>query len=164
LTPPWKPLPDLVRLLDLVQPHLAQDARRRDVGLLEVAGARLGHVLLHGLEAELQRVVAVGRLAPDLDDRARPRLDHRDRHVVAIVTEDLGHADLAADQRFLPGHVSDSSNSPRADQKRPDTNPRIAASSAGFARAISGEASEGAVEGPSDETLQMGRFHRFARV
>src|SRR5207244_13450533 len=59
-------LADLVRLLDLVQPHLAQDARRRDVGLLEVAGARLGDVLLRRLEAELERIVAVGLLAPDL--------------------------------------------------------------------------------------------------
>jgi hypothetical protein len=28
-----------------------------------------------------------------------------DRHVIAVVAEDLGHADLAADERFFLGHM-----------------------------------------------------------
>src|SRR5262249_20060285 len=97
---------DFVRLLDFVEPDLTQDARGRDVGFLEVTRARLRYVLLRRLEAKLQRIVAVRGLAPDPDDRAGAGLDHGDRHVVAVVAEDLRHADLAADERFFPSHYS----------------------------------------------------------
>ena len=42
-------------------------------------------------------------------------------------------------------------------EKAPETD-EVAASSAGFARASPGEASEGVVETPSDITLQMGPY------
>src|SRR4030095_3981931 len=42
-------------------------------------------------------------------------------------------------------------------EKAPETD-EVAASSAGFARVSSGEASEGVVETPSDITLQMGPY------
>src|SRR6185503_19616407 len=99
-------LTDLVALqhLRLFQPDLAHDAHRIQVQLAEDAGLGLGHLLAAGLEAELQRVVAVAVTRADPDDGAGPGLDHRDGDVIAVVPEHLGHPDLAADQSFFSRH------------------------------------------------------------
>src|SRR5256712_7875901 len=70
-------LPHLValELLGFFEADLADDPHRSDVRLLEQAGRGLRHVLLLRAEAELERVVAVGVLGPDPEDRAGPRLD-----------------------------------------------------------------------------------------
>src|SRR4051794_28849098 len=58
-------------LADLVA-ELLDRAQRRGVGLLEVAELGLGERLLaHGVEAELDRLVAVDRLGADREHRAR---------------------------------------------------------------------------------------------
>src|SRR5213593_2927635 len=90
--------------LELLEPDLADDPHRGDVRLLEEARLGLGHVLLLGAKAELERVVAMGVLGPDPHDRAWPRLDDGHGHLVAVVAEDLGHTDLAADEPLLARH------------------------------------------------------------
>src|SRR5438128_2298978 len=99
-------LPYLValELLGLLEPNLANDPHRGDVHLLEEAGRGLRHVLLLGAEAELERVVAVRVPGPDPHDRAGPRLDDGHGHVVPVVAEDLGHADLTPDEPLLARH------------------------------------------------------------
>src|SRR5947208_3402896 len=99
-------LPHLValELLGLLEADLADDPHRGDVRLLEQAGRGLRHVLLLRAEAELERVVAVGVLGPDPEDRAGPRLDDGHGEVVAVVAEDLGHADLPPDESLLACH------------------------------------------------------------
>src|SRR6058998_1793170 len=100
-------LPHLValELLGLLEPDLPDDPHRGDVRLLEKASLGLGHVLLLDAKAELERVVAMGVLGPDPHDRAWPRLDDGHGHLVAVVAEDLGHTDLAADQSFFARHL-----------------------------------------------------------
>src|SRR3989449_1411271 len=93
-----------LELLGLLEPDLADDPHRGDVRLLEEARLGLGHVLLLGAKAELERVVAMGVLGPDPHDRAWPRLDDGHGHLVAVVAEDLGHTDLAADEPLLARH------------------------------------------------------------
>src|SRR5581483_4440032 len=78
--------------------HLAADARRRHVRLLEMPLRRL--VRLRGRlfdEAELHRFVAVALRRLRLDDDARARLDHRRGMHGAIRVEDLRHAHFSAD-------------------------------------------------------------------
>src|SRR5213592_4329320 len=101
-------LPHLValELLGLLESDLADHPHRGDVGLLEEAGRGFRHVLLLGAEAELERVIAVRLPGPDPHDRAGSSLDDGHGHVVAVVAEDLGHADLAPDQSLLARHLS----------------------------------------------------------
>src|SRR6266850_2734093 len=115
-------LADLVALqhLALLEPDLADHPHRRHVGLLEDPGGRLADVLLLGLEAQLQRVVAVALERPEAQDRAGSGLDDGDGDLVAVVPEDLGHADLAADESFFPRHGSWSLSISESDQKWPD--------------------------------------------
>src|SRR2546422_1656736 len=94
-----------LELLGLLEPDLADDPHRGDVRLLEEARLGLGHVLLLCAKAELERVVAMGVLGPDPHDRAWPRLDDGHGHLVAVVAEDLGHTDLAADEPLLARHI-----------------------------------------------------------
>src|SRR2546422_4854499 len=98
------PYTTLFRSLGLLEADLADDPHRGDVRLLEQAGRGLRHVLLLRAEAELERVVAVGVLGPDPEDRAGPRLDDGHGEVVAVVAEDLGHADLPPDESLLACH------------------------------------------------------------
>ena len=91
-------------LLGLLEADLAHDPHRGHVDLLEDAGDRLADVLLLRLEPELEGVVTVLLAGPVTDDRAGPGLDDRHRDVTAVVAEDLGHADLAADESFFACH------------------------------------------------------------
>ena len=78
--------------------HLAADARRRHVRLLEMALCRLvrfGRRVLD--QTELDRLVAVGLRRLRLHDDARPGLDDRRRHHAAVGLEDLGHAHFPSD-------------------------------------------------------------------
>src|SRR4051794_36562011 len=88
--------------LDRVSAQLHQVAARRDVGGLEVAGHGLGHLARVDLTVgELDGGVAVLLLGTDLGHDARPGLDdgHRDDPVVLV--EDLGHAELLAQNPCL---------------------------------------------------------------
>src|SRR5690606_31540131 len=77
-------------------------AARRDAGLLEVTRARLVHLARVDLpEPELHGGVAVLLRAADLGDDARPGLDDGHRNDPALIVEDLGHAELLA-QDALP--------------------------------------------------------------
>ena len=69
---------------------------RRRIRLGEVTGLRLGHVLrLHELDqANLRGVVAVARQRLQLRDHAGAGLQHRNGVHVALLVEDLRHADL----------------------------------------------------------------------
>ena len=52
----------------------------------------------HGLERELNRLVAVGLHRLHLNHGTRPRLDHGDNgYLPCLRIEDLGHADLPAE-------------------------------------------------------------------
>src|SRR5690606_29436831 len=73
-------------------------ALRLDLALGKVAAHRLGDILrLARADTELQRLIAVlvGRAVRD--DLAIVELQHRDRHVLAPVREDAGHAELLCD-------------------------------------------------------------------
>src|SRR3989441_10324704 len=100
-------LPHLVALqhLALLEPDLPDDAHRLHPGLPEGAGRGLRHVLLLRLETELERVVAVPLPRADPDDDAGTSLDDRHGDLVAVIPEDLGHADLASDQPFFARHL-----------------------------------------------------------
>src|SRR6185437_14028783 len=76
--------------------ELDQRAVRGDPGRLQVAGARPGELLLlDRAERELHGGVAVGLGRAHGDDRARARLDHRDRRdLPRLGVEQLGHAEL----------------------------------------------------------------------
>src|SRR5207244_8167658 len=98
---------------DVADGDLAADRRRVAVGETELAqhdeGTRAGfrEVTLQRLretlgprrtEPELERGVALAVRAPCGDDRARARLDDRDRHERALRRVDLRHAELATDE------------------------------------------------------------------
>src|SRR5438477_6107214 len=70
-----------------------------DAALLQVAELALADLAIGDrLERELDGLVAVLLVRLHLDDRARPRLDHgHGRHAPALGIEDLGHAQLSAD-------------------------------------------------------------------
>src|SRR5215471_12287115 len=100
-------LPGLIgsHRLRLLEPHLAQHLHGFvHARLLVMAGHGLGHVLLRGLETDLERVVAVAVLRAHAHHRAGARLDHGDGDEAAVIAEDLSHAPLAADQSFLHRH------------------------------------------------------------
>src|SRR5204862_6421749 len=78
-----------LELLGLLEPDLADDPHRGDVRLLEKARLGLGHVLLLGAKAELERVVAMGVLGPDPHDRAWTRLDDGTGQLVTVVADGL---------------------------------------------------------------------------
>src|SRR5439155_14239538 len=123
-----------LELLGLLEPNLTDDAHRRHVRLLEVPRFGLRHVLLLRPEADLKRVVAVRLRRADLDDRARPSLDDRHRHMAAILRKHLRHPHLPPDQPFLTRHRYPASPAARdrllellhfaADQKCPDARRR----------------------------------------
>ena len=78
---------------ELGEAHLRLDMRDR-----EAAALGLGDVLDLGLaDAELEGGVAVLFLRAVSDDLAALDLEDRDRHVVARVGEDAGHAQLLCD-------------------------------------------------------------------
>src|SRR3989304_8883968 len=64
---------------------------------LQLASFRLGELLLL-FRAELDRRVPVTLRRAETSDGIRGDLEHGDGHHRAICLEDLGHADLAADQ------------------------------------------------------------------
>jgi len=79
--------------------ELPQDGATLDSSLGEVAGHRLGDARGAALpEGHLHGRVAVGVGLLDLRDAVVGDLEHRHRQAVAIVGEDAGHADLAADE------------------------------------------------------------------
>src|SRR6185503_1433674 len=92
------------RLAERVGAHIrdaefTQVARRRKVALRELAEVGLREaLLLVRAEAELERGVAVALRGADLRHGARPRLDHGHGHDVALLVEDLRHADFSANQ------------------------------------------------------------------
>ena len=78
---------------ELGEPHL-----RLDMSDGEAAALGLRHVLHLGLaDAELERGIAVLFLGAMRDHLAALDLEDRDRHVVARVGEDAGHAQLLCD-------------------------------------------------------------------
>ena len=82
-----------------LEAHFLQDLHRSHVGLLEVPG----HGLVDALrldefhEAELRGVVAVFCLGAALNHNARTRLQNGATHQVAVLGEDLRHAQLDSD-------------------------------------------------------------------
>ena len=87
-------------LLAVLDADLAQVAHRLDAGGLEVAGHGLVDVLGgDASEADLNGVVAVGRLRLDLRDSAGASLDDGDGHDVVVLVPDLRHPKLAAKDR-----------------------------------------------------------------
>src|SRR5437762_2321326 len=95
---------DVERLAERVGGHvrdseLPEVARRREVALLELPehGLREATLLVRA-ETELERGVAVALPGADLRHGAWPRLDHGHGHDVALLVEELGHADLFSDQ------------------------------------------------------------------
>src|SRR3954452_1026557 len=83
--------------------ELGEVLHRRRVGLAQVAELGLREVLLLGRpERELHGLVAVALDRADAGDRARPRLEHGDALDVALIGEDLGHPELASEDR---GHL-----------------------------------------------------------
>src|SRR5262249_31135233 len=75
---------------------------RLDAVLLQMPELALGELPLgDGLEGELDGLVPVRLVRLHLDHRARPGLDHGDRrHDARLRVEDLGHADLPAEDAF----------------------------------------------------------------
>ena len=73
-------------------------ALRLDLGDGETAALGLARVLhLAGAGTELERDVAVFFLVAMRDDLALRKTQHRDRHMVAGIGKDAGHADLLSD-------------------------------------------------------------------
>src|SRR5262245_3818932 len=95
-------LPDLVgglRVSAIIGAELAHVARRRQVALRELPEHRARETkFLVGAEAELDRGVAVLVRRAHLGHRARPGLNDRDGKDVALLVEQLGHADLLANE------------------------------------------------------------------
>jgi hypothetical protein len=91
-------------LADLVGRHVldaefADLPRGRQVALLELPEHGAGEALfLVGAEPELHGGVTVALARPHLGHRAGTRLDHGHRNGLTLVAEDLGHADLLANQ------------------------------------------------------------------
>src|SRR3954451_5867840 len=84
--------------------ELDEVATRRDAGLLEVAGQRLGHpTRADGTEGDLEGGVAVQVGRPDLGDDARAGLDDSDRDECVVLVPDLGHAELLAEKPLHGG-------------------------------------------------------------
>ena len=78
-------------LLAVLDADLAEVAHRLDAGGLEVAGHGLVDVLVGDVsEADLDGVVAVGRLRLDLRDGAGASLDDGDGHDVVVLVLDDG--------------------------------------------------------------------------
>ena len=81
---------------------LDEPAVRADAGLREVAELGLRQLRVrHCVVGELHGVVAVGRDRLDLHNGTRARRDHRDGgHDTGLRIEDLGHAELPAENAF----------------------------------------------------------------
>ena len=78
-----------------------------DAGLLLMADLGLGHVLLFGvLKTQLNGIVAILLGGLLLHDGAGTGLNQGDGHHTASLIEDLGHADLFADDCFLHVRIS----------------------------------------------------------
>src|SRR5205823_635945 len=86
-------------VVDLLDPEFAERGRlwRALRELTELAGGRLAD-LLRRVGPQLHRDVAVAIDGPQARDGIRLDGEHADAHHGAVVLEDLGHADLAADQ------------------------------------------------------------------
>jgi hypothetical protein len=85
----------------VIGPQLGDVPARSQAGLLEHPADRLGHLARIDLaEAELHGRVAVVAGGAHAGHHARPGLDHRDRHDLPGVVEDLGHAKLGAQDPF----------------------------------------------------------------
>src|SRR6185437_5491915 len=85
----------------VIGPQLGDVPTRSQAGLLEHPADRLGHLARIDLaEAELHGRVSVVAGGAYAGHHARPGLDHRDRHDLPGVVEDLGHAKLGAQDPF----------------------------------------------------------------
>lgn len=92
-------------LLAVLDANLAEEAHRLDAGLGEVARHRLVHVLGSDVsEADLDGVVAVGRLRLHLRDGAGAGLDDGDGDDVVVLIPHLRHTELAAKDRADHAH------------------------------------------------------------
>src|SRR5437879_12390726 len=80
-----------LELLGLLEPDLADDPHRGDGRLLEEARLGLGHVLLLGAKAELERVVAMGVLDPATHAGDWPRVDDGYRHTDPVLAQNPQH-------------------------------------------------------------------------
>ena len=82
---------------DVVHADLGHVATRGDAGLLEVTCDRLvGLTRVDLAVGDLDGVVAIGFLGANLGHNARPSLDDGDRDDTVLLVEDLGHAELGA--------------------------------------------------------------------
>ena len=90
-------LADLVLGGGVVHAHLGHVAARGDAGLREVAGDRLVDLARVDLaEGDLDGVVAVGLYGADLGHDVGPSLHDGDRDDAVVLVQDLGHAELGA--------------------------------------------------------------------
>ena len=72
-------------------------ATRRNTGLCEVASHRLSHFTgVDGAECDLDGVVAIGLFGANLGYDTRPSLDDSNGDNPVLFVEDLGHAELIA--------------------------------------------------------------------
>src|SRR5580765_455094 len=82
----------------IAEAELAQVPGHRQVALLELPQHRLRvPAFLVRAESQLQRAVAVALAGADVRDGARSRLDHGHRDDVALLVEELRHAELLSD-------------------------------------------------------------------
>src|SRR2546430_1889020 len=89
-------LADLIAIQS-IGPQLDEMPARSDVGRLEMAGDRLGDLpRVDRPVGELDGAVAVLLRRPDLGDDAWPGLDDGNRHDPVVLVENLGHAELLA--------------------------------------------------------------------
>src|SRR5204863_4550365 len=87
-----------IALVTLVEPELGQVLEGRRTRFLQVAEPRLGEPPLLGLaERQLHGAIAVAVGLADSRDPARARLDHGGRDPLALLGEELSHADLASE-------------------------------------------------------------------
>ena len=88
---------ELARASELDEVAVPADARLAKVPQLALRQLPVGD----GLERELHGFVAVSAMGPNGDHRARPGLDHGDGlDVAGLLVEDLGHAELPAQDPF----------------------------------------------------------------
>ena len=93
-----------VHLRGIVQTELVQHAQRAGFRLVEVALLGLGELALTDfVEAQLNGGVAFLFDCLLLDHFAGAGLNDRDGHDLALLIEDLGHADLLADDGLFHG-------------------------------------------------------------
>jgi hypothetical protein len=95
-----------LKIIDLVNPHLAQNLKVAFAHLIQVTLQRaIGVFGLSRAECELHSRVAVTLQSLDLGYGTRSGLHHSDWHHTAILCENLGHSNFASDNCSHHGPV-----------------------------------------------------------